>query len=449
MVDYNLELLRTFGLYFFPDGWSIAEIGDLLAQDKGISVGVMYPGDNTPDGIPLIKAGDLKNNWVNPNPEFSISKEKHEEYRRTELLGGELLVSLVGNAGQTVVVPKEMCGWNVARAVAVLRLSEAVTPKYLQYCLQSPTLTSIIKSWCNTTVQETLNLKEIKKLPIPLPTSDEQHAIAHILGTLDDKIELNLKINQTLEKIAKAIFKSWFVDFDPVRAKAEGRPTGLPPEISDLFPDELLDSEIGEIPKGWEVSPLSEFIEEVGKKTKPSPETEVRPYVPIDCISSKSLTLWDFKNGEEAKSSLVSFKKGDILFGAMRPYFHKVCISPFDGTTRTTCLVLSSKERDYFGFSLLTLFLDSTIDFATQNSTGSTIPYIKWKNELESLTVPLPPVELAGQFNTYLEPILAKFLMSIEEQQVLSELRDTLLPKLISGELRIPDAEKFLEEAGI
>jgi len=282
-----------------------------------------------------------------------------------------------------------------------------------------------------------------------LPPLKQQKTIAHILGTLDDKIELNQKMNQTLEETAKTIFKSWFVDFDPVRAKAEGRPTGFPPEISDLFPDELVDSEVGEIPKGWELQPLSEFIVEAGKKTKPSPETEERPYVPIDCISSKSLTLWEFKNGEEAKSSLVSFKKGDILFGAMRPYFHKVCIAPFDGTTRTTCLVLSSKEQDYFCFSLLTLFLDSTIDFATQNSTGSTIPYIKWKNELETLTVPLPPVELAGQFNKLLEPMLAKFSISIEEQMVLSELRDTLLPKLISGELRIPDAQKFLEEAGI
>ena len=157
----------------------------------------------------------------------------------------------------------------------------------------------------------------------------------------------------------------------------------------------------------------------------------------------------EYKKGEEAKSSLVSFKKGDILFGAMRPYFHKVCIAPFDGTTRTTCLVLNSKARDYFAFSILTLFLDSTIDFATQNSTGSTIPYIKWKNELETLIVPLPPVEVAGKFNSLLEPILTKFSMGVRELEVLSELRDTLLPKLISGELRIPDAEKFLEGAGI
>ena len=133
----------------------------------------------------------------------------------------------------------------------------------------------------------------------------------------------------------------------------------------------------------------------------------------------------------------------------MRPYFHKVCIAPFDGTTRTTCLVLRSNVRDYFCFSLLTLFHDRTIDFATQNSTGSTIPYIKWKNELETLTVSLPPVELAGQFNKLLEPILEKLLISIEEQKILSELRDTLLPKLISGELKVSDAENLIEEASV
>ena len=101
----------------------------------------------------------------------------------------------------------------------------------------------------NISVRQTIKIFHFRFLKILLSV---QKAIAHILGTLDDKIELNQKMNQTLEEIAKAIFKSWFVDFDPVRAKAEGRPTGLPPEISDLFPDELVDSEIGEIPKGWE-----------------------------------------------------------------------------------------------------------------------------------------------------------------------------------------------------
>ena len=405
----------------------------------------------TDSGEVVIRNQNIRRGRLDLSTTSYTDEENYQKRsKRIELRPNDLIITREAPMGEVCIVPEGLRCCLGQRMVALRTDSKKIIPRYLLFALQGRDVQHQIgfNEGTGSTVSN-MRIPVLKGLDIPVPDLSNQKAIAHILGTLDDKIELNQKMNQTLEEIAKAIFKSWFVDFDPVRAKAEGRPTGLPPEISDLFPEELVDSEIGEIPKGWEVSPLSEFIVEVGKKTKPSPETEVRPYVPIDCISSKSLTLWDFKNGEEAKSSLVSFKKGDILFGAMRPYFHKVCITPFDGTTRTTCLVLGSKERDYFSFSLLTLFLDSTIDFATQNSTGSTIPYIKWKNELESLTVPLPPVESAGQFNTFLEPILAKFLMSIKEQQVLSELRDTLLPKLISGELRIPDAEKFLEEAGI
>ncbi len=106
-----------------------------------------------------------------------------------------------------------------------------------------------------------LNTQILSAVPVLLPPSTEQKAIAHILGTLDDKIELNRKTNETLEAMARALFQSWFVDFDPVRAKAEGRPTGLPDEISDLFPDSFEESELGEIPKGWEVRPLGDMIE--------------------------------------------------------------------------------------------------------------------------------------------------------------------------------------------
>lgn len=466
MVDYNLELLRTFGLYFFPDGWSIAEIGDLLAQDKGISVGVMYPGDNTPDGIPLIKAGDLKNNWVNPNPEFSISKEKHEEYRRTELLGGELLVSLVGNAGQTVVVPKEMCGWNVARAVAVLRLSEAVTPKYLQYCLQSPTLTSIIKSWCNTTVQETLNLKEIKKLPIPLPTSDEQHAIAHILGTLDDKIELNQKMNQTLEDIAKAIFKSWFVEFDPVRAKAEGRPTGLPPEISDLFPDELVESEIGEIPKGWEIMRLGECAIEIesGRRPKGGIDKSLRQGIPsVGAESIAPAGEFDFskvkyvtaefaekmKKGRVQNFDVALYKDGGKpgqfiprvgIYGDGFPFGHFY-------VNEHVFLLRSEQLGQPFLYRLVSsqAFLDQLI---AKGSAKAAQPGLNQTEVVESTFV-RPSKATIAIFNDKTRSLLERQFLLGRENEVLSDLRDTILPKLISGELRIADAEKFLEEAGI
>ena len=298
-------------------------------------------------------------------------------------------------------------------------------------------------------VQPSLNRNYIYTATVKYPDVGEQKIIAEFLESFDSKIELNQKMNETLEEIARTLFKSWFVDFDPVRAKAEGRPTGLSKEISDLFPDSFEDSELGEIPKGWQIIRLKDLAKEVGKKIKKGKETKEKPYVPIDEISSEQLFLSQYKNGDEANSSLVSFLKDDILFGAMRPYFHKVCVAPFDGTTRTTCLVLSSIDKCYSSFLVFFLFQKSTIDYATQNSTGSTIPYIKWQNYLENLELCLPPKEIGLEFKEFTSPILKKFQQHIFETRNLLNMRDTLLPKLISGELKIPDTENLIEEAGI
>tara|TARA_B100000963_G_scaffold357418_1_gene379583 strand:- start:732 stop:1985 length:1254 start_codon:yes stop_codon:yes gene_type:complete len=286
-------------------------------------------------------------------------------------------------------------------------------------------------------------------LEVNVPDNNDIENLVRIVDFFNSKIELYQQMNETLEEIAMTLFKSWFIDFDPVRAKAEGRPTVLSKEISDLFPDSFEDSELGKIPKGWQIIRLKDLAKEVGKKIKKGKETEEKPYVPIDEISSEQLFLSQYKNGDEANSSLVSFLKDDILFGAMRPYFHKVCISPFDGTTRTTCLVLNSIDKCYSSFLVFFLFQKSTIDYATQNSTGSTIPYIKWQNYLENLELCLPPKEIGLEFKEFTSPILKKFQQHIFETRNLSNMRDTLLPKLISGELKIPDTENLIEEASI
>src|SRR5665811_1491653 len=117
--------LAEAGVDALPKDWDVVELGSLFSDDRGVSVGVMYPGDHVPDGVPLIKAGDLNGSIINPRPEFKISKEKHQEYRRTELAGGELVMTLVGNVGQCAVVPSRMAGWNAARAIAVMRLADA------------------------------------------------------------------------------------------------------------------------------------------------------------------------------------------------------------------------------------------------------------------------------------------------------------------------------------
>ena len=284
----------------------------------------------------------------------------------------------------------------------------------------------------------------IKRFRFSLRPLPEQRAIAHILATLDDKIELNRRMNETLEAMARALFKSWFVDFDPVRAKMEGRDPDLPKHIADLFPDLFVDSELGEIPEGWRLGALGDVLRQRVERCRVSEETASRPYVPIDCISPKSLFLTESKLGKEAKSSLTKFYTGDLIFGAMRPYYHKVCIAPFDGTTRTTAFVLYPKRKRDFAFATLLLHDPDTIDFATRNSTGSTIPYAVWTDSLEAMTTIIPTSGVLKAFNDTVRPLLMRIPQPYFESRTLAALRDALLPKLVSGELRVKYAENSL-----
>ena len=289
----------------------------------------------------------------------------------------------------------------------------------------------------------TLNRNHIHPLPVKVPGVPEQQAIAHILGSLDDKIKLNQRMNQTLEEMARALFKSWFVDFDPVRAKIEGywrrgeSLSGLPPCLYDLFPDRLVGSELGEIPEGWEIRGLGEILQQRNERCRPSAATKAIPYVPIDCISPRNLFLTRSKSGEEAQSSLTRFRKDDLLFGAMRPYFHKVCIAPFDGTTRTTAFVLYPKSYYDQSFGTFLLHDPNTIDFATRNSTGSTIPYAVWTKSLELMPVVVPSTEIRKAFHAIVRPILSRIPKTYFENRSLTELRDALLPRLLSGEIQV------------
>jgi type I restriction enzyme S subunit len=152
------ELLASAGFGSLPEHWDVVEIADLLSPDRGISVGVMYPGNHDPDGIPIIKAGDMSGHRINPQPEFRISPAKHNEYKRTAFEGGEILMTLVGEIGQCAIVPDEMIGWNAARAVGVIRLKNAADAPFVRLCLLSSPLRHLMSVWANTTVQPTLNL---------------------------------------------------------------------------------------------------------------------------------------------------------------------------------------------------------------------------------------------------------------------------------------------------
>ena len=451
--------LADAGVEALPDDWDVVTLGDLFTEDRGIAVGVMYPGDHVPDGVPLIKAGDLNGSIINPQPDFRISKEKHHEYRRTALEGGELLMTLVGNVGQCAVVPPRMAGWNTARAVAVMRLAESSETQFVQQCLLSRPLQHLMNVWCNTTVQATLNLKEIRQLPLPWPPKQSRDAIAEFGKALDDKIELNRRMNATLEAMARAMFQSWFVDFDPVRAKLDGRqPAGLDSTTAALFPATFQDSTVGHIPQGWKVSALDELTSFViggdWGATEPTDDETVSCYcirgadipslqsggvgkMPTRFLKSSSVEKRQLKNGDLA----IEISGGSPTQCTGRPVLASDALlrnlgKPLVASNFCRIVKLKSPALSKFVYLWLRRLYDAGELF--QFETGTTgIKNFAFVIFAERYPLVVPDLRIAEAFDRAVSPLFARIQANAHESRTLATLRDTLLPKLLSGELSV------------
>ena len=311
-----------------------------------------------------------------------------------------------------------------------------------------------------------LNRDEAHARKVYVPDPSEQRAVAHILGTLDDKIEFNHQMNHTLEEIAKAIFKSWFVDFDPVRAKAEGRPTGLPSEISDLFPNELVKSEIGEIPKGWEVKTLGDcnFEIESGRRPKGGIDKSLDDGIPnVGAESIDSIGKFDYAKVKHVTLEFASsVKKGwvknyDVALykdgGRPGQFIPRVGLYgegfPFKKflVNEHVFLLRSAMLGQFYLYYLVSsnAILDQLI---ARGSAKAAQPGLN-QEEVRTSYFKSPDSVALYAFNDIATPIVKRQLMLGKENLILQELRDTLFPNLISGALRMPDVNKFLEKAGI
>ena len=393
-------------------------------------------------GIPFLRSKNVEYLRLNLTDVKYIGPEFHRRLRKSRLQPGDVVIVRTGAPGTCAVIPDSLKEANCSDLV-IVRCGPHLDPNFLAYYINS-SAKHYVNAHLVGAVQQHFNVGSARTIRLRLPSIEEQRAIVAVLGAIDDKIELNRKMSATLEAIVRAVFKSWFVDFDPVRAKAESRNPGLPAEIAALFPNSFEETAHGQVPCGWRVGDLGDLISQRVDRCDESEETASKPYVPIDCIGSKSLLLDAVKPGYDAKSSLTRFYKDDILFGAMRPYFHKVCVAPFDGITRTTVFTLYPRERADFAFATLLLHDDRTIDYATAHSTGTTIPYAVWRNSLERMQAVIPPPRLRETFGELVGPALQRIAEVFSESQTLSQLLNTLLPKLISGELRVGEAERVL-----
>lgn len=293
--------------------------------------------------------------------------------------------------------------------VLVFKAKENVSKEYLYYVLADDEFFRYSMTTSKGTKMPRGDKTSIMNYPIKLPPLPTQQKIAAILSSLDDKIELNNKINTNLEQQAQALFKNWFVDFEPFG---------------------------GKMPEGWKVGKLSDVLRLKKNPIQPGEDTSL-PYLPIDLIPIKSLAIREVRPNEEALSSLLRFEENDILIGAMRVYFHRVAIAPFDGITRTTCFVLEPFNPKYFAYAAITCNQDLAIDYAQKTSKGSTMPYAVWEGGLGDFEIPIPDEVTAEKFNNIVEPFLEQIKKSYFENKNLQELRESLLPKLMNREIFI------------
>ncbi len=252
-------------------------LANLCHQDNGVQTGPfgsqLHQKDYVPVGTPILTVEHLGDNRIIHQDLPCVSDYDKERLSKYTLRKGDIVFSRVGSVDRRALVHEAEDGWLFSgRCLRVRPDPNKIDPGYLSYFFGWASFQEHIRAIAVGATMPSLNTQILSDVIVLYPSLPEQRAIAHILGTLDDKIELNRRMNETLEEMARALFKSWFVDFDPVRAKMEGRDPGLPKHLADLFSNRLVDSELGPIPEGWEVKALSSFGEIVTGKTPSTKE---------------------------------------------------------------------------------------------------------------------------------------------------------------------------------
>ncbi len=263
--------------------------------------------------------------------------------------------------------------------------------------------------------------------------------IARILGALDDKIELNRRISHTLEQLARTLYRSWFIGFEPVRTKQQQRwqPNqsipGLPAHLYHLFhlfPDHLQTTPQGPIPAGWQLTTLGDLANAPRRGVNPDEIDPDTPYIGLEHMPRRSIALGEWDTAEKVTSGKSAFKRGEILFGKLRPYFHKVGVAPIDGICSTDIIVIEPKSPEWASFVLFVVSSDEFVAHANQTPTGTRMPRTSWK-AMSAYALARPPIELAQAFEDAIHTMTDQLATQIHESRSAAVQRDTLSDRLL------------------
>lgn len=436
-----------------PDGWGVATLGDACARGGGnIQTGPfgsqLLASNYVPVGFPTIMPQNIGDNRIVTEGIARIAPEDAERLSRYRVRVGDIVYSRRGDVEKRALVRAGEDGWLCGTGSLRVRFGDGpIDSTYASYYLGHPEVRGWIVRHAIGAAMPNLNTPILSALPLVIPPLPEQRAIAAILGALDDKIELNRRMNRTLEAMAQALFQSWFVDFDPVRAKLEGRQSvGMDAETAALFPAAFEDSALGEIPQGWKVGTLGEVATNPGRTVEPRSVRPDTPYIGLEHMPRQSIALTEWGQAGEITSGKARFVRGEILFGKLRPYFHKVGVAPVDGVCSTDILTITPKFSRWFGFVLEHLSSTELVNHANACPTGTKMPRVSWSDLARYETV-IPGEEVTDRFTVYVFPIVEQIAAKIMQSRTLASIRDTLLPKLLSGEIRVPEAERVVEAA--
>ncbi len=571
-------------------------------------------------GYPYVAIPQVKDGRINLSGVRRITHEHFDEWtRKANPESFDIVLSRRCNPGETGFV-SEGLKFALGQNLVLLRSDGTkVLKPFLRWLVRGPRWWGQVDKYINVgAIFDSLKCADIPNFSLPIPPLPEQRAIAHIHGTLDDKIELNRRMNETLEEMARALFKSWFIDFDPVHAKAALRrhaaaqitpplggsrqakgdspqarrwgvarrhyprralPTartlrkpqtdaeallwyyirdkqldghkfrrqqpigpyivdfaclskkvlieldggqhaeqqtqdeardhflrnegyrvlrfwnnevfencdgvleairaavqdpppqqsapdgltattppqggsdwtverarayldGMDPSIAALFPDRFVDSELGEVPEGWRVGNLEDIAKHPRRGVQPNDINFGTSYIALEHMPKRSIALSEWNTTASVGSNKYEFRRGEFLFGKLRPYFHKVGIAPVAGVCSTDIVVVTSNAKLWSSFVLFCISSDEFIAYTDQTSTGTRMPRTSWKT-MRQFEICLPTESLAALFQSIAQPMIDRILANCQESRALAILRDTLLPKLISGEVRVGDMERL------
>ena len=430
------------------DEWDEVPLSALAELSGGFA---FKSGDYTPSGRFILRTLNISDDGdINRDDAVYLPEALCSQFNRFELKPADTLFVMVGaTLGKIGFVREKDLPALLNQNMWLIRAKpEKADPRFLHYAFRHGVKESL--GWASGSARDFVRRDDYRNLKLLTPPLTEQRAIAHILGTLDDKIEVNRRMNETLEAMARALFKSWFVDFDPIRAKVEGHDPSLPAPIADLFPARLVASELGELPEGWESVPLPDAVEV--NPSRALRKGEIAPYLDMASMPTQGHTPDQVV--QRAFGSGMRFVNGDTLVARITPCLENGKTAYVDfleegqvGWGSTEYIVLHPKPPLPNEFAYCLARSDGFREFAIQSMTGSSGRQRVPAESLSHYMLPLPPKPVAEQFGTIVRPLFARADAVMRESRTIAALRDTLLPKLISGELKVKDMEKSITRA--